>query len=593
MSDRSGGIPGFTIRAAVIAVFLSLFLLTCTTYIALKLGIAPWPIIFSVVVSSGFLKVLSRGGTSNIHEINVAQAGASIGGLVAAGVAFTVPGILFLNRTEDLRLSWPNPWLLGALVLLAGVLGIVLSVPLKYTFIDKEELPYPAGTAGAELLKAGKAGGKQLYLVILVGAAAAVFALLRDTTFPAGFSVGWLAMLGIFVTLLPYPLFVAGGYILGTGASFSWFFGAAIGWLVVVPILFQKGYNLQEAQGFARNLGMGIVLGAGLGFFASYVLPRLKEIFAPIFSSDQHYWKSLPLLAGLSIILMVLQNVPVGAAVLSLLGVWMMVAVAARMTGETNIDPLEQFGIFVGLMIALVYSVASLELSPSVSFVIVTFVSVACAVAGDAGHDYKSAHILGTRFSDIIKVDIVAVVFTGIAAPFVLKIITDGFQEHLFTPAMPAPQAQMVAGSIFGFDYPLVFAGGFAVAFVAQILYRFLPVALKSKVLLMPFGIGLFLGLGLALPLALGAVIRVVVDRRRPASYYAGLVLAAGIMGGEGFAGFAAGALTVFGLDFSTGAFILMAIAGTVGIAALVLWLRAGRTPPEAWHSEINAGHGE
>ena len=41
MSDSTKEMPGFTIRAVVISVALSLFLLASTMYIALKLGIAP------------------------------------------------------------------------------------------------------------------------------------------------------------------------------------------------------------------------------------------------------------------------------------------------------------------------------------------------------------------------------------------------------------------------------------------------------------------------------------------------------------------------------------------------------------------------
>ena len=145
-------------------VALSIFLLMSTSYIALKLGAAPWPIIFSVIVSGAILKLINRKRGINIHEVNVAQAGGSIGGLVAAGVAFTLPGILYLNQTKGLHIELPEPWILGLVFAVAGILGLILSVPLKYTFIDEENLPFPAGTAGAELLKLGKTGSKEIYV---------------------------------------------------------------------------------------------------------------------------------------------------------------------------------------------------------------------------------------------------------------------------------------------------------------------------------------------------------------------------------------------------------------------------------------------
>jgi uncharacterized oligopeptide transporter (OPT) family protein len=492
---------------------------------------------------------------------------------VAAGIVFTVPGILFLNQRQGLDIAWPNPWLLGLLTSIAGVLGVLLSMPLKYTFIDEEELPYPAGTAGAELLKLGGTGGRQLFLIILIGSAAAIFALVRDVYFPAGFTIAPLTALGIFIMVLPLPLAVGGGYILGPRVGFSWLVGAALGWLILIPVLFQKGFEFGSAKAFTQNLGMGMVLGSGIGFFFGYIIPQIKNIFAPILKARQGYLRLFPWVTVLSVVGLYAAGVPFLAVILTILGVWLMVAVAARMTGETNIDPLEQFGIFVGLVIAFIYKYASLELGLFASFIIVTFVSVATAIAGDAGHDYKSAAIVGTRFLDIIKVDLIAVVFAGFAAPFVLESIRKGFAETLFTPVMPAPQAQLVAGSIFGFQYPMVFAAGFALAFLGEITNRFLPDKYKNKLLLMPMGIGLFLGLGLAIPIAIGALIRAYLDRNFSHLYHAGLLIAAGIMGGEGIAGFSAGALTSLGLSYEFGASMLLVVFLIFLVISLKLYL--------------------
>ncbi len=564
--------PGFTARAAVIAVALSLFLLASSSYIAIKIGAMPWPIIFSVIVAGGILRL--SGKLTNVHEINVAQAGASVGGLVASGLVFTIPGILFLNNTQGLNIAWPSAWMLALIAVSGGVLGVVLSIPLKKTFVDEENLPYPAGMAGAELLLLGKQGGKMLFAIIAIGAAAGVFALLRDMYFPAGFSLTSLAMFGIFLTLYPMPLAISGGYILGPRAGFSWLGGAVLGWLLLIPLLVNRQFTSSSAIAWAQNLGMGMVLGSGLGFFMSYIVPRFKAIFLPLLQSQRNYAIFLPLISALSAIVLMISGVPALAAGLAVLGVWVMVAVAARMTGETNIDPLEQFGIFVGLVIAVVFSALALTLSPFASFMIVAFVSVACAVAGDIGHDYKSAQIVGTRFMDIVKVDLIAVVFVGLAAPFVLELIKKSFALQLFTPLMPAPQARLVAGSIFGFQYPHVFLGGLGIAFLFEVINALLPEKRRNKILMMPLGIGLFLGMGLALPMAIGAVIRLVMDRKYPHAYHAALLIAAGVMGGEGIAGFTAGALTTTGVDFTNIAYTLLVLFVVIGLTAFMLYLR-------------------
>jgi uncharacterized oligopeptide transporter (OPT) family protein len=199
----------------------------------------------------------------------------------------------------------------------------------------------------------------------------------------------------------------------------------------------------------------------------------------------------------------------------------------------------------------------SITLPISTLLMIAMAVSVACAVAGDAGHDYKSAMILHTKFSDIIKIDAITVLVTGLAAPFVFDIFVSAFQNELFTSIMPAPQAQLVADSLNGFEHPALFFAGFIIAFSGEIINRFLPAKLKDLLLWMPFGIGLFLGPGLALPIAIGAAISVWINKKHPDKFHTGILIAAGIMGAEGIAGFAAGALTIFGITAVTSTIVL------------------------------------
>jgi len=565
---------GFTIRAVIIAIALSIFLLMSTSYIALKLGAAPWPIIFSVIVSAAVIKLLNRRRELNIHEVNVAQAGGSIGGLVAAGIAFTLPGIIYLNQAKGLQIDLPEPWLLGMLFAVAGILGLILSVPLKYTFIDEENLPFPAGTAGAELLKLGKTGGKELIILLIIGSLIGIFTLIRDIYFPAGWVLFSISSLSIILIFLPLPIAIGAGYILGPRAGFSWLAGALIGWFILVPSMYMNGLETTIAGDYTKSLGMGMVLGSGVSFFISYVLPRFRKIFIPVFKSAKYIQFMVPLLLITGFVILMISGLHWVAAILTLLGVWAMVAVAARMTGETNIDPLEQFGIFITLIIAGFYSLMNIPVELSTLFIIAAFVSIACAIAGDAGHDYKSAAIIGTRFFDIVKIDFITVTVVGFTAPFLFEIIRQGFSNQLFTPMMPAPQARLVAESITGFQHPEMFIIGFVIASMGEILNKFLPETLKDRFLWMPFGIGLFLGPGLAIPIALGALLNIWIVKRRPTLYHSGILIAAGIMGAEGIAGFSAGALTIFGMDFGTTSFLLVIFFISILIASLWRYIK-------------------
>jgi len=563
---------GLTLRAVFIALALSLFLLLSTFYIAVKLGAAPWPIIFSVIVSTVVIRTLNRNRESNIHEINIAQAGGSIGGLLAAGVAFTLPGIIYLNRSQGIEINLPDPFILGILIVAAGLLGLLLSVPLKYTFIDQENLPYPAGTAGAELLKLSGTHGKNLYLVLIIGSLIGIFTLYRDIAFPVGFTLISITSLGILLPLLPLPIALGAGYILGPHASFSWLAGAIIGWFFLMPVFMTSGISSDLSSEYMKNLGMGIVMGSGISFLVSYILPRFRQIFSPIFSARPKFRIILLAVLFLGLISLIINHIPVLASVLTILGIWAMVAVAARMTGETNIDPLEQFGIFITLIIAGIYVLFLFPLPFHILILIAMTVSIACAIAGDAGHDYKSAAILNTKFSDIIKIDFITISVTGMAAPFVFNIFTQAFSDDLFTAVMPAPQAQIVADSLFGFAHPEIFIIGFIIAFSGEIIDRFLPGKFKKKLLWMPFGIGLFLGPGLALPIALGAAVNVWINRNHPKYFHTGILIAAGIMGAEGIAGFSSGALTIFGINFEFSALIIGSLFVLILFAGIRLY---------------------
>jgi len=564
------GESGFSIRALIIAVGLTLFLLSTSIYIALRLSALPWPIIFSVIVSAGILKVLSYFKGTNAHEINIAQAGGTIGGLMASGVAFTIPGILFLKNQMGVDIEMVDPYLLALVCVSGGVLGVLLSIPLRRTFVDEEKLPYPSGAAGAELLKAQLKGGSSAIFVAFVIILAGLFAITRDIYFPVLFTVSSVAAYGIYLTIVAMPMAVGIGYILGPRISLnSWFGGSVVGWLIIIPYLVsQEGWGGGNATAFVQNMGMGVVLGSGVGFFVSYVVPKIKKIFAPLFTFDgPWYFKASPIFSVIAILAMLLVNVPVLAAVLSVAGVWVMATIASRMTGETDINPLEQFGIIIGLVCLGLYSVLKMDLGYGSAFLIVCFVSVAAAVAGDIGHDYKSAKIIGTKPSEIIKVDFICVIIAGIAAPFILDIVLTGYADVLFDPQlMPAVQSQLVAGSIFGFAYPNAFYAGFGLAFIYEIIVKFAKKDIPFSA--MAFGIGMFLGMTLGVLLAIGGAISYVVRKRMPSRAHNGILVSAGLMGGEGIAGFLAAALFVAGIGKDTANYGVMSV---FGIALLLL----------------------
>src|SRR5205814_10571858 len=90
----------------------------------------------------------------------------SAGESIAAGVVFTLPGFLFLATDPRTRQSvgagYFSYWTIFTLALLGGCLGVLMMVPLRRALIVKEHanLPYPEGTACAQVLIAGERGGQ-------------------------------------------------------------------------------------------------------------------------------------------------------------------------------------------------------------------------------------------------------------------------------------------------------------------------------------------------------------------------------------------------------------------------------------------------
>ncbi len=124
-----------------------------TVYLALKAGLtvsASIPIaVIAITLGRRFLK-------TTILENNIIQTTGSAGESIAAGVAFTLPGFLFLSSPDSSKYFDYLTILILAIV--GGLLGTLMMVPLRKALIvnEHENLPYPEGTACGDVLKAGR-----------------------------------------------------------------------------------------------------------------------------------------------------------------------------------------------------------------------------------------------------------------------------------------------------------------------------------------------------------------------------------------------------------------------------------------------------
>ncbi|MEP7320089.1 MAG: OPT/YSL family transporter, partial [Panacibacter sp.] len=151
----------FTLKAVVVGCLMGCLFGAASVYLALKAGLtvsASIPIaVIAITLGKRFLR-------TTILENNIIQTTGSASESIASGVAFTLPGFLFLSMGEDGKSVGAEYFEYITILVLAifgGLLGTLMMIPLRRSLIVKEHdtLPYPEGTACASVLKAGEKGG--------------------------------------------------------------------------------------------------------------------------------------------------------------------------------------------------------------------------------------------------------------------------------------------------------------------------------------------------------------------------------------------------------------------------------------------------
>jgi putative OPT family oligopeptide transporter len=147
----SQSLAELTPRALVLGVLLGLIFGASNVYLALKIGLTVSASIPIAVLAITIFRTLGR---STILENNIVQTTGSAADSVSAGVVFTIPAILLMGYDLDIGR-------VAVLAIAGGLMGVLMMIPLRRALIVKEHgnLPYPEGTACAEVLIAGEKGG--------------------------------------------------------------------------------------------------------------------------------------------------------------------------------------------------------------------------------------------------------------------------------------------------------------------------------------------------------------------------------------------------------------------------------------------------
>src|SRR5213596_369452 len=220
-----------TPRAIVLGVLLGLIFGASNVYLALKIGLTVSASIPIAVLSITIFRWLGR---STILENNIVQTTGSAADSVSAGVVFTIPAILLMGYDLDISR-------VAILAIAGGLMGVLMMIPLRRALIVKEHgnLPYPEGTACAEVLIAGEQGGVNARTVFQAFGLAFTYKFLMTALklwqeYP-GKVFRWFQ--GAELRMEVGPELMGVGYIIGPGISGFLFAGGCLAYLVLMPAI--------------------------------------------------------------------------------------------------------------------------------------------------------------------------------------------------------------------------------------------------------------------------------------------------------------------------------------------------------------------
>jgi putative OPT family oligopeptide transporter len=575
----------FTAKAIVIGSLFGLLFGASTVYLGLRAGLT---VSASIPIAVLAISVLKKLGGSTILENNIVQTIGSAGESVAGGVVFTIPALIFLTPYGPAYFSY---FQIAMLAFAGGILGTLMMVPLRRALIVKEHgiLPYPEGTACADVLIAGERGGK---LASMVFSGLGFGALWK--------SLSWI--FNLFVTELDYstsrasqfpnatlnvdisPEYMGVGYVIGPRIAGTMFAGGVLSWLVLLPLLSILGAVInvpfppihpnfannpatgqpflisemsapQLWSAYIRYIGAGAVLAAGL-ITLGRTLPTiiasaregLKDFGAGAGAAAQvrteRDMPTMVVIGGsllLALFLALAPKMPMQgnflAAILIIVFGFLFVTVSSRITGliGTSSNPISGMTIATLILTCLLFVGLGWtgDAYAPVAICVGAVVCIAAANAGGTSQDLKTGYLVGAtpiyqQWGLVIGVVTSALVI-GWTTMYLHRVFGIG------SPDIAAPQATLMATIIKGLlsrnlPWGLVLVG------------VFISVTLElCGIRSLSFAVGSYLPIATTAPIFVGGLVRAYVERksgtREESEVGAGTLFSSGLIAGGSLCG--------------------------------------------------------
>ena len=575
--------PEMTVTSIIMGVILAVVFGAANAYLGLRVGMTVSASIPAAVIAMGVIRIIMR--KNSILESNIVQTIGSAGESLAAGAIFTLPA-LFLWAAEG-KMDKPDMLEITLIALIGGLLGVFFMVPLRNALIVKEHgvLPYPEGTACAEVLLAGEKGGANASTVFAGMGFAALFKFIIDglklVSGEVSASVkGFAGEIGTQI----YPAVMSVGFICGARISSFMFAGGMLSWLVLIPLIVLFGADITLYPGTApiseifasggagaiwstyiRYIGAGALAAGGIISLIKN-LPLIVKTFSGAMksmkgtgaASQERTAQDLNLkiviiaIVVLTLLIWLIPAIPVsllGAAIIVMFG-FFFATVSSRMVGlvGSSNNPVSGMAIATLLIATLILKVTGMDGVEGMcsAIAIGSIICIVSAIAGDTSQDLKTGYILGSTPKKQQIGEVIGSVAAALAIGGTLYLLDSAW--GFGSDQLGAPQAtlmKLIIEGVMGGDLPwgLVFIGVF-IAIVVEIIG--IPV--------LPFAIGVYLPVQLNACIMVGGVIRLLMEKmnkkeeEKQEIINDGILFSSGMIAGEGLVGILLALLAVFGV---------------------------------------------
>lgn len=576
--------PELTVTSVIMGVLLAVIFGAANAYLGLRVGMTVSASIPAAVIAMGVIRIILR--RNSVLESNIVQTIGSAGESLAAGAIFTLPA-LFLWATEG-KMEKPDMIEITLIALLGGLLGVFFMVPLRNALIVKEHgiLPYPEGTACAEVLLAGEKGGANAGTVFAGMGFAALFKFIIDglRVVAGEVSLKFKGYAGEIGTQI-YPAVLSVGFICGPRIASYMFAGGILSWMVLIPLIVLFGseivlYPGTESIGeifaesgaggiwstYIRYIGAGALAAGGiisliksLPLIVKTFAGAVKNISGASTDSNERTARDINMkiviiaILILTILVWLIPVIPVsllGAFIVVIFG-FFFATVSSRMVGlvGSSNNPVSGMAIATLLIATLILKITGADgaLGMASAIAIGSIICIVSAIAGDTSQDLKTGYILGATPRKQQIGELIGITAAALAIGGTLYILDSAW--GFGSDELGAPQAtlmKLIVEGVMGGSLPWgLVAIGVCIAVVVELIG--IPV--------LPFAIGVYLPVQLNACIMVGGVIRLIAeklkknDTEKKEIVNNGILFCSGMIAGEGLIGILLAILAIFGVD--------------------------------------------